>query len=446
MSRFTPQTTLKTTIVLLAMLTASFVFAQTRPEPPAIDQSGRTAIVDSLAASLDAVYVFPDVATKMNEMMRKNLKDGEYNDYDNTADFASRLTEDLQAVSHDLHLRVGWSAPRPLVDGEEASDEEQQEEWLTQQRKNNWNFREVKMMAGNVAYIRLDGFSPAEYASETAIAAMNFAGYADAIIFDLRTNGGGSPSMIQLLTSYLVEGSVHLNSFYVRETDEIEQYWTRAWVPGPTMYDASVYVLTSGRTFSAAEEFTYNLKNMERATIVGETTGGGAHPVNSVSFPELQISISLPFGRAINPITGTNWEGTGVEPDVAVAADEALDKAYELALAALVDGADEGAVPEAVWALAGLQAASSPVMLSASDMETYAGEYGQRRVWIEDGTLYYARGQNGAMRMIPMGEDLFMFEELDWFRLSFEVTDGKSEAVVGNYNGGRVDRNERSGG
>jgi len=232
MSRFTPQTTLKTTIVLLAMLTASFVFAQTRPEPPAIDQSGRTAIVDSLAASLDAVYVFPDVATKMNEMMRKNLKDGEYNDYDNTADFASRLTEDLQAVSHDLHLRVGWSAPRPLVDGEEASDEEQQEEWLTQQRKNNWNFREVKMMAGNVAYIRLDGFSPAEYASETAIAAMNFAGYADAIIFDLRTNGGGSPSMIQLLTSYLVEGSVHLNSFYVRETDEIEQYWTRAWVPG----------------------------------------------------------------------------------------------------------------------------------------------------------------------------------------------------------------------
>lgn len=217
-------------------------------------------------------------------------------------------------------------------------------------------------------------------------------------------------------------------------------------MPGPTLYEAPVYVLTSRRTFSAAEEFTYNLKNMERATIVGETTGGGAHPVNSVSFPELQIRISLPFGRAINPITGTNWEGTGVEPDVAVAADDALDKAFELALAALVDGADEGAAPEAAWALAGLQAASNPVMLSASELDPYAGEYGQRRIWVEDGALYYERSQNGAMRMIPMGEDLFMFEELDWFRLSFEMADGKSEAVVGHYNSGRVDRNERTGG
>lgn len=218
------RTTVKATAVALILLSSSLVFAQTRPEPPVIDQSGRTAIVDSLAASLDAVYVFPDVATKMNEMMRNNLKDGEYDDYNNTADFASRLTEDLQAVSHDLHLRVGWAAPHPLVDGEEASDEEQLEEWISQQRKNNWNFREVKMMAGNVAYIRLDGFAPAEYASETAIAAMSFAGYADAVIFDLRTNGGGSPSMIQLLTSYLVEGPVHLNSFYVRETDETNNF------------------------------------------------------------------------------------------------------------------------------------------------------------------------------------------------------------------------------
>ena len=271
------------------------------PEPLRLDKTMRAAIVDSILAAIDEIYVFPEVATEMDALVRGNLDGGQYEQLDNAAVFAERLTEDLRSISHDLHLHVDWMPPRPQVQGQELSDEEMAERQLAQIRRNNFGFREVKLMPGNVAYIKLDMFAHTSEAGPTAMAAMNFVGYADAVIFDLTENGGGSPTMIQLLTSYLVEEPTHLNSFYVRQSDETNQFWTQAFVPGPKLEEAPVYVLTSGRTFSAAEEFTYNLKNLERATIVGATTGGGAHPVMGQEYPDFQLSMSLPFGRAINP-------------------------------------------------------------------------------------------------------------------------------------------------
>src|SRR5262249_6744024 len=149
----------------------------------------------------------------------------------------------------------------------------------------------------------------------------------DAIVFDLRQNGGGSPEMIRFLTSYLFEAPTHLNDMVDREGKTVEEWWTTKDVPGRRpKTDVPVYVLTSQRTFSGAEEFSYNLKNLKRATLVGETTGGGAHPVRGEQLND-RFAIRIPFMRACNPITKTNWEGTGVEPDVKVPAAEALDKA-----------------------------------------------------------------------------------------------------------------------
>ncbi len=168
--------------------------------------------------------MFPDVAEDMDELIRKNLADGKYDDLANASDFAGRLTEDLQSVSHDLHLHVDWMPPRPQRQGQELSDEEMEARFLANGQRDNFGFHEIKMLPGNVAYIKLDMFADTKYAGPTAVAAMNFVGYADAIIFDLRQNGGGSPSMIQLLTSYLVDEMTHLNSFYVRQSDETNQF------------------------------------------------------------------------------------------------------------------------------------------------------------------------------------------------------------------------------
>ncbi len=164
---------------------------------------------------------------------------------------------------------------------------------------------------------------------------MNFLSGCDAIIFDLRSNGGGSPEMIRYITSYLFDSKTHLNDMVDRDSKVVEEYWTLEQVPGPRpKKDVPVFVLTSSRTFSGAEEFSYNLKNLKRATLVGETTGGGAHPVRGERVNE-RFMVRVPFMRAQNPITKTNWEGAGVEPDVKTGAGDALERATELARQAI---------------------------------------------------------------------------------------------------------------
>jgi len=152
------------------------------------------------------------------------------------------------------------------------------------------------------------------------------------LIVDVRKNRGGTPDGVQLWHSHLFPDSdTHLNDIFHTDTGGIRQYWTLAHVPGPRYLDRPVYLLTSAFTFSAGEEFAYNLKALRRATLIGETTRGGAHPTDVLPItPTLEITV--PIARSVNPITGTNWEGSGVEPDVAVPADEAFDVAYRMAL------------------------------------------------------------------------------------------------------------------
>ena len=173
-------------------------------------------------------------------------------------------------------------------------------------------------------------FADPKFCGPTAIAAMNFLANANAVIFDLRENGGGHPAMVALISSYLFCKPTHLNDLWERKDDKTEQYWTLSYVPGKRLAEQSAYVLTSSRTFSAAEEFSYNLQQLDRASIVGETTGGGAHPVSGYRIDD-RFQVMVPFARAINPISKTNWEGVGVKPDVEAPAAEALDKALQLA-------------------------------------------------------------------------------------------------------------------
>ena len=173
-------------------------------------------------------------------------------------------------------------------------------------------------------------FADPDVCGSTAIAAMNFLANVDAIIIDLRENGGGDPKMIALVSTYLFSKPTHLNDLWERKGSITQQYWTLPYVPGKRLDDKLAYVLTSKRTFSGAEEFSYNLKTLKRATIVGETSGGGAHPVSGYRIDD-RFMIGVPFARAINPITHTNWEGTGVEPDVKVSAADALSTAQKLA-------------------------------------------------------------------------------------------------------------------
>ncbi len=421
-------------------------------EPVAVSKANQSDIIDSLSEALNDIYVFPDVALDMEKTLRKNFKKGKYKKLASLEEFTQALNEDLQKVSHDLHLGV-----RPMDAATYAAmleeNPEEQEEFqrrdMDRRRRSNFGFKKLEILPGNIGYMDLRGFNHASFAGATAVAAMNFLSNSDALILDLRQNGGGSPRMIQLLTSYLLEDPTHINSFYVRKDDSIQQFWTSAHVEGPKMVETPVYVLTSRQTFSAAEEFTYNLKNLKRATIVGETTGGGAHPVESHFFrisDEVFFQMQLPFGRAISPITGTNWEGTGVEPDIEAPADQALDVALLDALKKIAKNSnDEEHKASLQWAIKGLEFKNNPVDLDEKAETLYTGTFGPRMISFEDGTLFYQRAGRAKYKMTPMGDDLFAIDGLDFFRIQFvRDLDGTVNKLIGNYEGGRTDSNVRT--
>ncbi len=194
----------------------------------------------------------------------------------------------------------------------------------------NCGFKKAEILEGNIGYLKFDFFADPGVCGPTVVAAMNFLANVDAVIFDLRENGGGDPKMVAFVSSYLFAERTHLNDLWTRKGDVTEQYWTDPYVPGKRLDGKPAFVLTSKNTFSGGEEFTNNLKVLKRATIVGETSGGGAHPVRGHRITE-HFGIGVPFARAINPVNHTNWEGTGVEPDVKVAAADALSTAEKLA-------------------------------------------------------------------------------------------------------------------
>ncbi len=335
----------KTLTTSLFVLLAFSGYLQAQSEPAPLTAAEKAEVIDSISAQLERNYIFPEVATEMNALLAKKLKGKKYDAIDDPSEFAMTLTTDLQSISNDKHLRVSFNPQqveelRAFAERQAENEEEEiPEAWLKSMARNNFGFKEMKILDGNIGYLDLRGFNDPAYAGETAVAAMNYFANADALIIDLRQNGGGSPGMIQLITSYLYGPEpVHLNNFYWRPTDQHTQTWTLPYVDGKRRPDIDVYVLTSSRTFSAAEEFSYNLRNLERATLVGETTGGGAHPGGSVVATD-RFLVWVPQGRAINPITNTNWEGTGVEPHVKVPAPEALDKAHVLAMEKLLEKA-----------------------------------------------------------------------------------------------------------
>jgi retinol-binding protein 3 len=294
-----------------------------------IDAATRRHVIDGAIAMLDEFYVFPEVAKKMGIAVRARAKRGEYDSVTDGDAFARLLAAHFQEVSHDKHIFVSFS-PTQLPGDSAPPNPDAMARQREAMRDANCAFEKVEHLKGNIGYLKFNGFADPEICGPTAIAAMNLLGGVDALIFDLRQNGGGDPKMVALLCSYLFEHPTHLNDLWTRKGDETQQFWTLPYVPGKRLPSIPVYVLTSHRTFSGAEEFTNNLKVLKRATIVGEVTGGGAHPVGGHRIDD-RFTIGVPFARAINPITETNWEGVGVEPDVKVPAEDALTTAQALA-------------------------------------------------------------------------------------------------------------------
>ena len=436
-------------LIVLSILIIPKVMCQNKQSSGSIlSLEEKESAVNSISKLLFDNYIFPDVSVQMEKYIKSRLKDKEYDSFNEPQKFAEELTKDLQAISKDKHIRVEFN-PEQIKKMKENNKEEENRmspEFLQQLKSENYYFKKVERLSGNIGYIDLRNFGPGELIKDKTASVMGFVEDCDAIIFDMRYNGGGEPSGIQIISSYLFgEQPVHLNDLYFRPKDTTEEFWTLSEIKGKRMPDVPVYILTSSFTFSGAEEFTYNLKNLKRATVIGETTGGGAHP-GDINIADNNFVVFVPVGRAINPITKTNWEGTGVTPDIEIISTKALTKAHVIALENLRDKESDGNVKNNYdWLIESLNSTLNDINIDTQTLKKFAGNYGERKVFYENGKLYYQRNGRQKLELTPMNENTFMLKDIDYFRVKFIADEnGNVREIMGMYDDGRSDRSERT--
>ncbi len=290
-----------------------------------ISDIDKTNILDSLKDNIKQRYVEVNKIDKISSALEKFKTSPEFTNSQSQEQFASVLTSELQKF--DKHFTVQWQSPH-----ESQNNKTNHEPWFAKLSRKNSGFNRIEILDGNIGYVDFWGFDAlSERSKKIAKGVMGFVSNADALVFDLRKNGGGSAEMVQFISSYFLKPNTHLNSIYWRTTDTTREFLTFDNVSVPTKLDIPIYILTSSDTFSAAEEFAYNLKHLKRATLVGETTKGGANPWQFYQLGN-DFRAGIPIAKSINPVTKTNWETVGVKPHIEASREHALNVAYKLAL------------------------------------------------------------------------------------------------------------------
>jgi len=358
-------------VSLLLLVGGGSLAAEDTPLPQdlPIDAAGRTRVIDGVLRQLKTNIYAPEQAAQAEKVLRRRQKEGAYNGITSSVAFAQALDQDLRPHVRDAHFGVRFSPrtlrlDRPLpwnlppLPPEQVA--QQREELRRHYARINFGVRHVERLDGNVGYLRLTNFTNPELGWETAVAAMRMLAETDALIIDLRGNGGGYDQMAALYIGWLLPKEEHVLDVVWKDRP-VEQIRTPSFPPaGRYGMDKEVYVLTDRDTFSAAEVLAYDLQVRGRARLVGETTPGGAN--SAVTLPaDEHFLVSIPMGRTVHAITHSNWEGVGVKPDIAVPASDALRTAHRAALTTLSSRAKSPELAEEIrTTLAGLEERNPP--------------------------------------------------------------------------------------
>ena len=412
--------------------------------PTLTREQGRAA-VDEVLRLIGAHYVFPDKREAIVAAVKAARDAGSY-DVANPQEMAEKLTADLSKASGDGHLYVNYN-PAQFADlSRPARSDAPSRFELDAGRERNDGYDEQKVLAGNVRYVRVSGFMWSEKTTPPIVdAAARFLSNGDAIIIDLRGNGGGHAEAVRRLISYFFAGGTQeLMSFHdgIRGKTEINRVLAK--LPAPRLTGKPVYVLIDGGAASAAEEFAYHIQQFKLGTLVGEKTAGAAN--NNQLFPVAPYFVaSVSFGRPEHPVSRTNWEMVGIAPHVMTPSPAALNQAHLMALKTLSARGTQAQKDGYSWDIAGLEAALKPAQLSTAALDAYVGTYGIRRVWREGATLKFQREQRPPTELIPMGPDLFGLASTASVRLKFRRENGRAVSFDQVTKGGVVATVERTG-
>lgn len=412
----------------LAILILLVLFNLANAGETALDDSltaqKRAAIIAKITEVFDEYYPLPDVAGDMTKFINRKRKHGEYDQFTDVAEFTSQLTADLRSKSNDYHVKV--------TPYEKLPDDLMAEIKLGSP-DDNYGFKKVEQLLGNIGYLELTSFNNPRTAAATAIAAMNFLANCDALIIDLRSNGGGDETMATFLSSYFFDKSTHLTDSYIRKDKKTNQLWTQEWVPGPPMVDIPIYILLSSYSYSSSEMFAYDLQQLGKAVIIGEKTRGGAHSVTFKSYPELSINLKVPYTRDLNPYSKTNYID-GVIPDIAASSAKALATAnIEAAKKLLETETDKDKKYKLEWVLASYEADLQPIGLDETALSEYAGVYKNVRITLEGGRIYLKRDDGPEQEMAPMGGDQFKYKDPEEIKYRVQFTRDDQGKIDGLY-------------
>ena len=360
--------------------------AQTPPPPAAsLDEKTRRAVIDSVTVQVERLYVDADTGRMIADALRRRLRTGSYDGVTDPRRLALMLTTDLRSVNGDLHLGVVYapSGVGPFSHAMAATE-----------RLRHYALGRVDVLAGNVGYLEVTGFSAAPEATGVLVAALRYLETTDAMIIDVRRNSGGSPALANLLASHFMGADTvatvvskvrGLSPGSIRTATQ----YTLASVPGPRRPDVPLYVLTSRGTVSAGEWFSFTLQNLKRATIVGERTAGAGHNVAFMRSGH-GFSTTISYSRVTDARTGKEWERVGVQPDVRVEPAAALDAAHSLALGVIGGASAEPRRRELALIRETVDARARPYTVPAGELASYVGTYeGDRQVTLLDGRLQY---------------------------------------------------------
>jgi hypothetical protein len=309
------------------------------PPEPVLDRATRVKTIETLVAKLNDHYVFPDKAKKIEAVLHQRQQEGKYEGIRDGYKLARQLSADMRGVAKDLHLKLRFAPAMVLPDEAGEPAPATQAQW---EEQNNVVQRlimrhtatrgavRVGHLAANIGYLKISSFPDAFLMTDKYAEAMNqFAG-TDGLIVDLRDNRGGDPQSVALLISYFVDQRTRLNDLWDRDTGNTIQHWTQDKLDGKRYGGKKpVLILAGPGTASAGEDFAYTMQALKRATVIGAPTWGGAHPASTHRIGEHFFAV-IPGQRSISPITGTNWEGVGVTPDIAAAPEQALAVAKNL--------------------------------------------------------------------------------------------------------------------